>query len=171
MERLSDLNGPFLSAPLRYTLTGQPRRTLEGQLEMLDNLIELIVFTPRGSFTADPDFGFEYWNYEFTNVHFRDFNNGQSGRRPEGNALEITKKACLDSLVNSLAVYAPCLMKVEVGMELNPAPGAGRYRKAYSKYEIVVTVRGKLDSGLDTVVDYMKDVRFLVEPVAKKIQI
>ena len=37
-------------------------KDIEDKILMLDNLIELIVFTPRGSFSADPDFGFEFYS-------------------------------------------------------------------------------------------------------------
>ena len=53
-------------------------RGIEERISMLDNLVELIVFTPKGSFCADPDFGFEYCNHEYSNVHFRKFNNDQT---------------------------------------------------------------------------------------------
>ena len=54
-------------------------RDIQERISMLDNLVELIVFTPRGSFNGDPDFGFEYWNHEYSNVHYREFNNEQTG--------------------------------------------------------------------------------------------
>ena len=67
-------------------------KDIEDKILMLDNLIELIVFTPRGSFSADPDFGFEYWNHEYSNVHNRDFNNGHIRMSVGGLSNDITKK-------------------------------------------------------------------------------
>ena len=70
----------FVSTPLQFADSGTKiRRDIEDRLQMLDNLVELIVFTPRGDFEADPDFGFEYWNHEFSNVHYREFNSSQTG--------------------------------------------------------------------------------------------
>ena len=64
----------FISTPLVFLDQGiRIRRDLEERVRMLDNLVELIVFTPRGQFDADPDFGFEYWNHEFSNVHYREY--------------------------------------------------------------------------------------------------
>jgi hypothetical protein len=54
----------YISTPLTFMERGSMGtsvmlgRDLEDRISMLDNLIELIVFTPRGSFAADPDFRF-----------------------------------------------------------------------------------------------------------------
>lgn len=172
MERIPNLTGRYLKVPLQYEADGFLKRSLDEEVRLLDNLIELIVFTPRGSFTSDPDFGFEYWNYEFANVHLLDFNNGHSASFEEGNASVITKKACIDSLTESLSIYGSCLKNVDVTMTLkSPEKPFSRGRKAFSKYEVVVTVRGTLDNGLETESKYEKSVQFLVEPIAKKKQI
>ena len=52
----------FSSTPLSFdnSDTGiKIVRDMDDHISMLDNLVELIVFTPRGSFIGDPDFGFE----------------------------------------------------------------------------------------------------------------
>ena len=68
----------FISTPLIFNNSGASiLRDINDHITMLDNLVELVVFTPRGSFAADPDFGFEYWNHEYSNVHYREFNNSQ----------------------------------------------------------------------------------------------
>lgn len=54
----------FIETPLTYKdNTGIIVRSLEERIAMIDNFIELIVFSPKGSFLADDDFGFEYWNH------------------------------------------------------------------------------------------------------------
>ena len=64
----------FVSTPLQFVDSGTKIvRDIEDRILMLDNLVELIVFTPRGDFEADPDFGFEYWNHEFSNIHYMDY--------------------------------------------------------------------------------------------------
>ena len=159
----------FISTPVSYI---EPSlrlvRDIEDHITKLDNLVELIVFTPRGSFAADPDFGFEYWNHEFSNVHYREFNVNQTG---QGGTLQndITKKECEDSISNSLATYEPMLKNVNVSIVLNSAADKGGHRKKMpSKYELNVVVDGNLDDGLGTRRHYRKIVVFLVEPTVKK---
>jgi hypothetical protein len=136
---------------------------------MLDNLVELVVFTPRGSFAADPDFGFEYWNHEFSNVHYREFNNSQLGKVAKGLQNEVTKKECEDSIRISLATYEPMLKNVTVSIVLNTAgERLPRRRKMASKYEVNVVVEGQLDDGLGILQPYRKSVVFLVEPTVKR---
>jgi hypothetical protein len=135
---------------------------------MLDNLVELIVFTPRGDFEADPDFGFEYWNHEFSNVHYREFNASQ-GTKTTSLYNEVTKKECEDSIKQSLAAYEPMLKNVTVNIELNSASEKQRRkRRVASKYAVNVIVEGGIDDGLGVLRPYRKVVVFLVEPTVKR---
>ena len=165
----------FCSTPLTFisSETGITiARDLEERISMLDNLVEMIVFTPRGSFEADPDFGFEYWNHEFSNINYREFNNDYNSMASEGYYNEITKKECQESIRQSLAVYAPQLKNVNVSIEMNTAnPGKQEQKKVFSKYLITVIVDAVIDYGLATTVAYKKDVKFLIEPTAKKYKI
>lgn len=158
----------YLKTPLGFsTAFGRCflSRPIEDRLTMLDNLVELVIFTPRGSASADPDFGFEYWNNEYSNVHFREFNNGQGFSNSE-----ISKQVCEDSVRQSLACYAPMLEQVNVSMELRALTVAEQHRKrTSSKYEVIVRVEGSLDYGLSTEQRYYKNVSFLMEPMAKKL--
>ena len=147
-------------------------RDIDERISMLDNLVELIVFTPKGSFVGDPDFGFEYWNHEYSNVNYREFNNEQSGLLSAGLNNEITKKECQDSIRQSLSTYAPQLKQVTVSMELNSAEVAKqRKKKVPSKYIVTIKVDGIIEDGLGTTCKYEKDVMFLMEPTAKKYRI
>jgi hypothetical protein len=142
-------------------------RTLQDEVARLDNLVELVVFTPRGSFTSDPDFGFEYWNHEYANVHFREFNNGQGSV-----VTEVTRQTCEDSVRESILAYEPGLKQIDVAMELKSLSAEEqRKRKTLSRYEVVVRVDGLLDNGLGTTRVYSKRVSFLMEPTAKKMTI
>ena len=160
----------FISTPLSYmgpslVLT----RNIEDAITMLDNLVELTVFTPRGSFAADPDFGFEYWNHEFSNVHYHEFNINQTGSVSTGLRNEVTRKECEESIRQSLATYMPMLKNVSVSIMLDSAMEKGAHRKkAPSKYELNVVVSGSLDDGLGTRRPYRKVVVFLVEPTVKR---
>ena len=54
----------FIKTPLTYENgSAVIARSLDERIAMIDNFIELIVFSPKGSFIADDDFGFEYWNH------------------------------------------------------------------------------------------------------------
>lgn len=159
----------FLSTPLQFTDSGTKlRRDIDNRIMMLDNLVELIVFTPRGDFEADPDFGFEYWNHEFSNVHYREFNASQ-GTKTTSLYNEVTKKECEDSIKHSLAAYEPMLKNVTVNIELNSASEKQRRkRRVASKYAVNVIVEGGIDDGLGVLRPYRKVVVFLVEPTVKR---
>ena len=160
----------FISTPLSYI---EPSlrlvRDIEDAVTMLDNLVELIVFTPRGSFAGDPDFGFEYWNHEYSNIHYMDFNNDNSGTAISYN--EVTKRECQESVRCSLQAYYPQLKNVTVLIDLAIADAEKqRRKKVMSKYSVKVTVKGVVSDGLGTNRDYSKDVIFLVEPTAKQLR-
>ena len=160
----------FISTPLEFQNEGRTlKRDIEQRVRMLDNLVELIVFTPRGTFEVDPDFGFEYWNHEYSNVHHREFNNSQSGRMAGGLTNEVTKKECEESIRQSLAAYEPMLKNLAVYIELDSAYDLQmRKRKMPSKYQVNVIVEGNLDDGLGTKSPYRKQVTFLIEPTVKR---
>ena len=159
----------FVSTPIQFIDSGTKLlRNIEDRMLMLDHLVELIVFTPRGDFEADPDFGFEYWNHEFSNVHYREFNASQ-GTKTSSLYNEITKKECEDSIKQSLASYEPMLKNVTVNIELDAASQRQRRkRRVVSKYAVNVIVEGGIDDGLGVLRPYRKVVVFLVEPTVKR---
>ncbi|MBO7189403.1 MAG: hypothetical protein J6V55_02330 [Alistipes sp.] len=148
-------------------------RNIDDRVIMLDNLVELIVFTPRGSFAADPDFGFEYWNHEYSNIHYRDFNNHHSGVGYYGLSNDVTRKECQESIKRSLETYEPQLKQIDVSIELDSINVEKQHkrRKVFSKYEVSVKVTGLLDDGLGVVKKYEKRVLFFMEPTVKQITI
>jgi len=160
----------FISTPLKYQRDDLHLvRDINERRLMLDNLVELIVFTPRGTFEADPDFGFEYWNHEYSNVHYQEFNLSQNGRRLGGIQNEVTRKECEESIRTSLNTYEPMLKNVNVSIELSLVNDNYIHRKKVkSKYEVNVVVEGSLDDGLGTLSPYSKTVVFLVEPTVKR---
>ena len=163
----------FIKTPVSYEGDSSViSRTLEDQLAMIDNLVELIIFTPRGSFSADADFGFEYWNHEYSNVHFRSFNSGQNGNYSNGLYNEVTLKECKESIEKSLSVYEPQLKQVSVFIELGSIKAENNSsHRLISKYEVNVQVAGMLDDGLGILTPYKKTVSFLMEPTVKRIKI
>lgn len=160
----------YISTPIDFgddQSSVQPKRNLDSQTAMIDNLIELIAFTPRGSYTADPEFGFEYWNHEYVNIQYRTFNNGQVSTMADGVRREITKSECQESIKKSLSIYAPQLKNTIVSVELNPADIKHHYRKKVQpKHVVSIKVEGDIDSGIG-VQHYMKEVVFLMEPATK----
>lgn len=162
----------YISTPLSFQVSGSRVdlvRTVEERISRLDNLVELIVFTPRGNFSADPDFGFEFWNHEFSNIRQREFNNDHTGLSSETVVNEVTKKECEDSVRNSLATYEPMLKQVFVRMELVIVePEKEIQKKVRHKYMVKVFVEGNIEDGLGTSIRYEKEVSFLMEPTAKK---
>ncbi len=161
----------FISTPVSYTgSTMRLVRDIKDRITRLDNLVELIVFTPRGSFSSDPDFGFEYWNHEFSNVHSHEFNINQGGSAiSDDSRAEFTKKECEDSIRESLATYEPMLKNVTVNIVLEVAADKSTLRhKMPSKYELNVVVEGTLDDGLGTRRPYQKVVNFYIEPTVKR---
>lgn len=161
----------FTAIPLSISFS--PHTGLErekgGLEECIDRLLELIVFTPKGSFSADPEFGFEYWNHEFSNLDVREFNNSYldlmgASRRPGG----ITRRKCEASLRDTIAAYEPRLRAPEVKVELDVNTRTGR-RNMQSKYEMCVTISGAIDDGLGITRAYEKRIAFMVEPIAHKV--
>lgn len=108
--------------PLSIDFTGSPILEQEqGNIEKsIDSLLDLIVFTPKGAFIADPDFGFEYWNHEFSNLNVREFNNNYLGMVSNAESLnEVSRKQCEMSLKESIICYEPRLHQPEVRVELD----------------------------------------------------
>ena len=162
----------YISTPLAYKSSSNGlhiKRDLTSEIEQLDNLVELIAFTPRGSFLADPDFGFEYWNHEYSNIQYRTFNSGQGGLFGDKTSQEVTKLECQESIRQSLMTYAPQLTRVEVAVELNAAQLGEQQngRKIQSKHMVTIHVEGDFDNGIGSY-KYEKKVEFLLEPSAKK---
>lgn len=158
----------YIKVPISYRKSNpsEIKREIEDRITMIDNLIELIVFTPRGSFPADADFGFEYWNNEYSNAHFRDSDNGQNGALVNGLYDDITRKECQDGIKKSLETYDVLLRQIDVSVELHSVDSEQR-KKLASKLQVVVKVTGMLEEGLGTFTPYKKEISFLMEPTVK----
>lgn len=139
-------------------------RNIAELISRLDNFLELIVFTRKGSFPSDPDFGFEYWNYEYSNAHYKS--------NPKGCNIGFSdvklKEDCQESIRASLEAYEPMLTGVTVGVELVNIMDTPAAASCTSKYQVCVTVGGTIEDGLGTRCDYSKQIRFDMEPTARK---
>lgn len=137
----------------------------------IDSIIDLIVFTAKGTFSADPEFGFEYWNHEFSNINVREFNNSYIGLTSSSLSLnDISRKQCEESLKESILTYEPRLLNPEVKIELEINEKV-RKSKSQSKYEMHILINGAIDDGLGILRPYEKRIAFMVEPTARKISI
>lgn len=144
-------------------------RDLKDLKSMIDNLVDLIIFTPKGSFLADPDFGFEYWNHEYANINYKNFNNGQAITATDGSRHEITKAECQDSIRNSLSVYIQSLKNINISMELSSATENGyETDEIKPKHTARIIVEGSIENELGTFIPYKKEVVFFTEPTLKK---
>lgn len=160
----------YIGVPLAYEPEDSTLldRSLETRVEMLDSFIEMLVFTPRGSFAADPEFGFEYWDHEYANVVLRDFNNGQSTLTSSNIGSDVTRLECQQSIKDGLAMYEPGLKQVEVAIELNASDEKVLRRRMLSKYRVDIIITGRLEGEMGNLYPYRKTVSFLVEPTAKR---
>lgn len=164
---------PYTSIPISVNMSGSPTLEKEsGELERcIDSILDLIVFTPKGSFSADPEFGFEYWNHEFSNINVREFNNSYMGMMSDVQSLnDVSRKQCELSLKESILAYEPRLMNPEVKIELDINDRIGKNRMP-SKYQMRIVINGLIDDGLGIARQYEKRISFMVEPTAKKISI
>lgn len=163
----------FTSIPLSIIMSDSMSLEKEsGNLEScIDKILELIVFTPKGSFSADPEFGFEYWNHEFSNINVRDFNNSYLGMISDAQSLnDVSRKQCEMSLKESIIAYEPRLLDPVVKIELDINDKI-RKRKSQSKYEMRIMIYGSIDDGLGIARPFEKRISFMVEPTAKEIYI
>lgn len=161
----------FSHIPLSIDFSKSPILDQEsGDIERsIDSILDLIVFTPKGTFIADPDFGFEYWNHEFSNINVREFNNNYLGMVSNVKTLnEISRKQCENSLKESIQCYEPRLRQPDVRVELDINNKKSR-KSIPSKYEMRILITGSLDDGLGIMRPYEKRISFMVEPVVKKL--
>lgn len=159
--------------PLSISMSDSPTLEKENvELEnCIDGILDLIVFTPKGSFSADPEFGFEYWNHEFSNINVREFNNSYMGMMADTQSLnDVTRKQCELSLKMSIIDYEPRLINPDVKIELEINDKVSK-RIAQSKYEMRIIINGSIDDGLGILRPFEKRISFMVEPTAKKISI
>lgn len=166
----------YINTPIQFKVNESEiniERSIADRIKMLDSFIEMIVFTPRGSFSADPDFGFEYWNHEYSNIQYSVCGNYQSSMVYQGLYNDITRKECQKSLKRSLETYEPQLKHIDVVIEFESIDEVKQVKskKVFSKYEVTVRVSGHLEDGLGMVKQYEKKVKFLMEPTVKQIAI
>lgn len=159
-----------IAIPLSFNFDRQvsiERKSLD-QDAAIDNILDLIVFTPTGACAADPEFGFEYWNHEFSNINVREFNNYAIGfDEMSSDPGCLSRQECEDSLRASIQAYVPNLLNPIVKVELEPILEA-HHGKRQSKYAMKVFISGSIPQGLGINRQYEKRISFMVEPIARR---
>ena len=162
----------YTSAPLSFLPSGRSikiERTIKERITMMDNLVELVVFTPRGSFHADPDFGLEYWNYEYANFSDTQFNNNIG---LDEYSQQSAKERCEASIAESIMAYAPDKLKIrEIHVTMCMEDNETTRKGEWSHHKVGICITAKIDDGLGTTFDYDRSISFMVEPTVKKISI
>lgn len=162
----------YILVPLSFNRSDKSviiEREIEERLSMMDNLVELVVFTPIGSFNADPDFGLAYWNYEYANISDTQFNTGAD--RDTYNKQSL-REQCEASIAESIKAYAPEKLNITdimVTMNLkDDATSVHGTHNVYSHHIVVIHVAAKIDNGMGTSFQYTIDITFMMEPTAKR---
>jgi len=162
----------FISTPIKLLPSDGGltfSRPFEDPVDMMDNLVDMIVLTPKGSFNADPDFGFEYWDPVYADVSPLQYN-----ANPGNNeySRQYVKEKCERGIVECIVNYAPVCLKVsDVFVEMSLRDDKVRQigsRKVYSHREVAVTVSAKIDDGMGTVRDYHREITFMMEPMPRR---
>ena len=147
-------------------------RELESIRASVDAFLELLVFTPKGGFKPDPDFGFEFWSNEFQNFVIKNFNNRTSDANLINHKGENTdKESCEKGLKKNIEEYEPRLKNVRVNLTIvqNIAITKNDTSKANEiKYDVYIKVVGELTIDSLTTEDYVKDIQFAVGPMIRK---
>ena len=160
----------YTAIPLCIDASGIPALEKEEGVpeSCIHSILDLIVFTAKGSFSAVPEFGFEFWNHVFLNIDVREFNNSYMGMMSDAHALnDVSKRQCEVSLRESILAYEPRLINPEVKMELE-ANDKIKSRRSQSKYEMKILINGFIDDGLGVLRPFEKRISFMVEPTVRK---
>lgn len=138
----------------------------------IDAFLELLVFTPKGGFKPDYDFGFEFWSNEFQNFVIKNFNNRTSDTNLVNNKGENTgKESCEKGLKKSIETYEPRLKNVRVDLQIeqnNVIKKNDRFKTNDIKYDVYIKIMGEMILSNLTSKDYEKDIQFSVGPVIRK---
>lgn len=128
-------------------------RNLSDPMQVLDNLVDTIIFTAIRRFKADEEFGFSFWDNEFIAMNLNDFNNGVDyttvqNRHNRTERIQMSTagvKVCERSILNSLNYYIPYLKDVSVSVSLSYERDKTTIVKKNinSKYVVRVIVDGR----------------------------
>jgi len=141
--------------------------------ESIDAFLELIIFTPKGGFKADYDFGFEFWSNEFQNLMVEDFNQHINETELVNRKGDYTnRKNCLRELKKTIEFYEPRLDSVKIDLNLRQKNqiknNLENKDEDQTKYDVVIVIRGEIHTINNTKENYLKQIVFTVGPAIKK---
>lgn len=131
---------------------------------MLDNWMDMILFTGNRRFKADEEFGFSFWDNEFITLNLSNFNTST-----EQESL-ANLESCKQSIVNSIHYYLPFLHNVKVEIELTTKNDKSPWKADRSKYAVHVTITalvGKNNAAGSAQKTYQKNAVFYMDPFMK----
>jgi hypothetical protein len=177
----------YCSSPLSFVRDSSSgglavSRPLTDATTVIDNWIDIVVFTSVRRFKADEDFGFRFWDNEFIAMNLEHFNKGidyasPADGKPDSEREHMSSagiRECERSIRDSINFYVPYLKDVNVNVHLSyERDRSVKYskRSERSKYVVRVSVTGR------TVVDdyagtrdgmYEKTAVFFMDPFLKK---
>ncbi len=162
----------FISVPIKFIQSDiglECERPIENFGKIIDNLVEMIALTPKGTFTADPDFGFEFWD-----PLYGDIDNYMLNTNPD--KIEIrrhrSKELCEREFIECIINYAPPSIKFyEISAEISCKNDKIQLRdsgKFFSYREVTIAISAKIDGGMGTQQDYYHEVSFMMEPISRR---
>lgn len=168
------------NSPIQFELDQhrdlQIARPLSNAKAVIDNWVDIVVFTSIRRFKADEEFGFSFWDNEFIAMNLVDFNNGADYRivKDKKNGCErkvqMSKsgiRQCEKTIRDSIAYYIPYIKNLDVEIQLSMEKSRYSRRGEKSKYVVRVQVRGKLvyNEYVETRErDYYQKVEFFMDP-------
>lgn len=108
---------------------------------MLDNWMDMILFTDNRRFKADEAFGFSFWDNEFITMNFWNFNTSTE------EASLANMERCKKSIVNSIRYYLPFLKNVQVEIELTMEKDKLSRKADQSKYAVRVSITAQVEEN------------------------
>lgn len=158
----------YCTAPLKMEEDADQLPTIRRQplpVEvMLDNWMDMILFTANRRFKADEEFGFSFWDNEFITLNFWNFNTSTE----EASLADMEQ--CKKSIVNSIRYYLPFLKNVQVEIELTMEKDKLSRKSDHSKYAVRVSIQAEVDeneyAGTHTGT-YRKNAVFYMDPFMK----
>lgn len=151
-------------------------RPVSNTISVIDNWIDMVVFTSIRRFKADEDFGFSFWDNEFIAMNLVDFNNGADYKMVKDKQNDRYHKQqlslsginqCEKSVKDSIAFYFPSLKNIQVVVRLSMEKSEFSEKEKGSKYVVRVVVKGKFTPGEYVKAgeeNYQRKVEFFMDP-------
>ena len=169
----------YSNSPIRFVndaqLNLQIARPLSNISSVIDNWVDMVIFTSIRRFKADEEFGFSFWDNEFIAMNLIDFNHGADYKIVRRNndreeKVQMSRsgiRQCERSVRDSILYYIPFLKNLEVEVQLSMEKNKLTRRGENSKYVVRVLVKGRLTYNEYVGTregEYHRDVEFFMDP-------